>query len=78
MLALIFNFAAELFGIEILNAPDFAELVMRFAFNFIVTLVIVRYIYYPRTHHRDFLFTFDDALGHLFVQFFCHEKFSLI
>jgi len=48
----------QLFGIELLNAPDFAELVMRFAFNFLVSLVIVRYIYYPRTHRRDFLFTY--------------------
>jgi len=55
---LLTNFSSVLFGIEILNIPDFSELVMRFAFNFIITLIIVRYIYYPKTHHRDFLFTF--------------------
>jgi hypothetical protein len=58
MLAILTNFAAQLFGIELLNIPDFSELLMRFVFNFLVTLIIVRYIYYPRTHHRDFLFTF--------------------
>lgn len=58
MLPLLTNLKAELFNIEIIDAPDFAELVMRFAFNFIVTLLIVRYIYYPRTHRRDFLFTY--------------------
>jgi hypothetical protein len=58
MLPLITNLSAELFGIEILHVQNFAELVMRFAFNLIVTLAIVRYIYYPRTHRRDFLFTF--------------------
>lgn len=58
MLPLLTNLKLELFNIEIIDAPDFAELVMRFAFNFIVTLVIVRYIYYPRTHRRDFLFTY--------------------
>jgi len=58
MLPLLTNLSVELFGIEIMDAPDFAELVMRFAFNFLVTLVIVRYIYYPRTHRRDFLFTY--------------------
>jgi len=58
MLPLLTNFSAALFGIELLNIPDFTELLMRFAFNFIVTLIIVRYIYYPKTHHRDFLFTF--------------------
>lgn len=58
MLPLLTNLSAELFGLEILNVPDFAELIMRFAFNLIITLAIVRYIYYPRTHRRDFLFTF--------------------
>lgn len=48
----------ELFGIEIFKADDFAELAMRFAFNFLFTFTIVRYIYYPRTRRRDFLFTF--------------------
>ncbi|MDA3891386.1 MAG: DUF4956 domain-containing protein [Salinivirgaceae bacterium] len=58
MLPLLINLSAELFGIEIVDAPDFAELIMRFSFNLLVTLVIVRYIYYPRTHRRDFLFTY--------------------
>lgn len=58
LLPLIANFTGELFGIEILNVADFTELLMRFTFNFIITLTIVRYIYYPITHRRDFLFTF--------------------
>jgi len=57
MLPLI-DFSQELFNIDIFNVEDFAELLMRFAFNFIVTLTIVRYIYYPKTHRREFLFTF--------------------
>lgn len=48
----------ELFGIDLLDINDFAELIMRFAFNFVFTFTIVRYLYYPRTHRRDFLFTF--------------------
>ncbi len=58
MLPIFTDISHELFGIKLLNTKDLIELVMRFLFNFSVTLAIVRYIYYPRTHHRDFLFTF--------------------
>lgn len=54
----LISIMAELFGIEIFKADDFAELAMRFAFNFLFTFAIVRYVYYPRTRRRDFLFTF--------------------
>lgn len=58
LLPLIADFTGKLFGIEILNVADFTELLMRFVFNLIITLTIVRYIYYPITHRRDYLFTF--------------------
>lgn len=57
MLPLI-DLSKELFNIDIINVEDFAELIMRFVFNLIVTLTIVRYIYFPKTHRREFLFTF--------------------
>lgn len=32
--------------------------ILGFAFNFVVTLVIVRFIYYPSTHNKRYVFTF--------------------
>lgn len=40
------------------NAPAFWDLLVRFIFNFTVTLVISRYIYYRKTKRKDYLFTF--------------------
>lgn len=58
MLITLLSSKIELFGIDIVRVDDFAELVMRFAFNFLITILLVRYIYYPKTHRRDYLFTF--------------------
>lgn len=48
----------ELFGIEVVNMKDFLELVIRFAFNTLVILIAVRYLYYPTTKRKDYLFTY--------------------
>ena len=46
------------FGIKLFNSDDFLELVFRFAMNFIFVFAIARYIYFPATKRKDFLFTF--------------------
>lgn len=48
----------ELFGIALIDVPSFAELIIRFAFNFLIIFVISRCLYYPATKRRDFLFTY--------------------
>lgn len=48
----------ELFGIALIDAPSFAELLIRFAFNFLMIFIISRFLYYPATKRRDFLFTY--------------------
>jgi hypothetical protein len=48
----------QIFGIEIINLKDFIALVGRFTFNTLVILIAVRWIYYPITRRKDFLFTF--------------------
>ena len=58
MNTILLSVSNELFGIDILDVKDFAELLMRFIFNFGITLFIVRYIYYPKTRRRNYLFTF--------------------
>src|SRR5574344_1730911 len=48
----------ELFGISLIDVHSFAELLIRFTFNFLVIFIICRGLYYPATRRRDFLFTY--------------------
>ena len=50
-------------GLEFLATPlfdskDFFKLIVKAAFNLAMILVIVRYIYYPITKNKDYLFTY--------------------
>lgn len=48
----------EIFGIELIDKVDFFELLVRFAFNFLVIFVAVRWLYYPGAKRKDYLFTY--------------------
>jgi len=48
----------RLFGIKLINTQDFFELLIRFIFNILVVLVIVRYMYYPIAKRKDYFFTY--------------------
>lgn len=48
----------KFFGIDLINVKDFLELIIRFFLNALVTLIIVRFLYYPVTHRKDYLFTY--------------------
>jgi hypothetical protein len=48
----------DFLGIEIINLKDFLELFIRFAFNTFIILIAVRYLYYPTTKRKDYLFTY--------------------
>jgi hypothetical protein len=37
---------------------DFANFLLSFGFNLLVALLLVRYIYYPSTHNKRYVFTF--------------------
>jgi hypothetical protein len=43
---------------KIFDSADFFDLVLRFSFNFLVTFIIVRLIYYPLHKNKDYLFTY--------------------
>lgn len=45
-------------GIEFFNLPGFLELVLRFALNMAVILILVRWLYYSSTRRKDYLFTY--------------------
>ncbi len=50
---------AEFFlGTQFIRIESFLSLILRFLFNLLVALIIVRYIYYRRTRRKDYLFTY--------------------
>ena len=48
----------ELFGTDLFDQKDFIELLARSIFNFLIVGYIVRYLYYPATKNKDYLFTY--------------------
>ena len=48
----------ELFGIEVIDIADFLELILRFAFNLLVIVILIRVVYYPIAKRKDYLFTY--------------------
>lgn len=60
----------QLFGIDIINANDFYTLLLRFILNIAVLWITVRYLYYPRTFRKDYVFTF--LLLGIVVFFMCY------
>lgn len=48
----------EFFGSDLLDKKDFFELLIRSTFNFLIIGYIVRYLYYPATKNKDYLFTY--------------------
>ncbi len=45
-------------GTPIFDKEDFWKLIIKGLFNLIIVLLIVRYIYYPITRNKDYLFTY--------------------
>ncbi len=78
MLDNILNFASiKVFGIDLIDVPDFFELIVRFAFNIIVTVIIVRYLYYPIAKRKDYLFTYILISTVVFLLCFLLENVKL-
>jgi Domain of unknown function (DUF4956) len=48
----------EFFGIKIIELGDFLSLIIRFTFNTFIIFVAIRWLYYPTTRRKDYLFTF--------------------
>src|SRR5665647_264267 len=48
----------EFAGMELFNAPDFFELVIRFTLNLGVILLLVRWLYFSVSRRKDYLFTY--------------------
>jgi hypothetical protein len=50
--------SAKYFGMELFDKSDFLELIVPFTINIFVSIIIVRFIYYPQARRKDYLFTY--------------------
>ena len=57
-LLLILLDSIEFLGTPLFDPEDFLKLIVKTVFNLIIITVIIRYIYYPVTKNKDYLFTY--------------------
>ncbi len=50
--------ALKFLKIKILNPTDFYNLAVRFAFNMLATVILIRFLYYPHSKRKDYFFIF--------------------
>ena len=58
ILSVLLKSGIEFLGTPLFDSEDFLKLLIKTVFNLIVITVIVRYIYYPVTKNKDYLFTY--------------------
>ena len=75
---LILNFnGLRLAGFQVIDPAGSIELVIRFALNFAVVLLLVRWLYYPATKRKDYLFTYLLISGIVFLLCFLLENVKI-
>ena len=57
-LLLILLDSIEFLGTPLFDPEDFLKLIVKTVFNLMIITVIIRYIYYPVTKNKDYLFTY--------------------
>jgi hypothetical protein len=63
--------------VPIFEGIDFLKLLMRLAFNSVVLFVLIRFLYYPNTKRRDYMFTFLVIGTIIFLMCFLLENVKL-
>jgi hypothetical protein len=58
LLTILLGGGMEFLGTPIFDAKDFWNLITKTIFNLIIITTIIRYIYYPVTKNKDYLFTY--------------------
>lgn len=64
-------------GIDLINLPDFLELVLRFTLNTAVIVILVRWLYYSTVRRKDYLFTYILIASVVFLLCFLLESVKL-
>ena len=58
LLSILLTDGIEFLGTPIFDSEDFWKLITKTIFNLIIITTIIRYIYYPVTKNKDYLFTY--------------------
>ena len=58
LLTILFSGFGDFLGTPIFDPEDFWKLITKTIFNLIIITTIIRYIYYPVTKNKDYLFTY--------------------
>ena len=58
LLSILLKGGMEFLGTPLWDAEDFLKLLIKGSFNLGIVILIVRYIYYPVTKNKDYLFTY--------------------
>ena len=58
LLTILLSGFGDFLGTPIFDAEDFLKLITKTVFNLVVITAIIRYIYYPVTKNKDYLFTY--------------------
>jgi len=58
LLSILLNGGMEFLGTPIFDSENFWKLITKTVFNLIIITTIIRYIYYPVTKNKDYLFTY--------------------
>jgi len=67
----------KLAGIELVDLSSLLELIGRFSLNFIIILILVRWLYFSTTKRKDFLFTYILISSIVFLLCFLLENVIL-
>lgn len=67
----------KLFDIKLINFEDFYELIVRFSFNMLFIILIVRFLYYAIQKRKDYLFTYIVLSATIFLLCFLLENVKL-
>jgi Domain of unknown function (DUF4956) len=67
----------EFLGSRLGDFDDVFKLLVRFGYNFIFTLILVRYIYYPLSKRKDYLFTYLLISSTIFILCFSLSNVKL-
>ena len=58
LLSILLSGGLEFLGTPLFDSKDFWRMVFKTVFNLLIITIIVRYIYYPVTKNKDYLFTY--------------------
>jgi hypothetical protein len=64
-------------GVDIIDVPDFLELVLRFTLNTGVVMILIRWLYYSTAKRKDYLFTYILISSVVFLLCFLLESVKL-